>query len=77
MTTKPQFEHKKPGFFLAGSYNVTAFASQMSPQGGGLLAYEAGGNDMFGFGLTAEPERGAAAGGRAGHVAVRQMGLPQ
>ena len=76
MTGKPQFEHKNPGFFRSASYNV-AVASAVAPQVHGGLAYDAGGNDMFGFGLKAVPERGAAAGGRAGRVNIWQMGLPQ
>ena len=76
MTGKPQFEHKNPGFFRSGSYNV-AVASPGASQLHGGLAYDAGGNDMFGFGLMALPERDAAASRRAGRVKIRQMGLPK
>jgi hypothetical protein len=74
MTGKPQFEHKKPGFFLARSYNV-AFASQGASRLPVTLAYEARGNDMFGFGLMALAERGTA--DRTGRGKIGQMGLPQ
>jgi hypothetical protein len=49
----------------------------MAPQVHGGLADDAGGNDMFGFGLMALPERGAVAGRRAGCVKIWQMGLPK